>query len=95
MTEKAEVSSQLEGVETDLVNMRHCPFQLEHHYQHFQGKRVGMMRPLIVGCSDWRGMPSWNNGVRQMWGLPSTKLSPLPSLGHQSTPPLLEGLQGV
>ena len=23
------------------------------HYQHFQGKRVGMIRkPLIVGCSD-------------------------------------------
>ena len=30
MTKKAEVSSQLEGVETDLVNVRHCVCQLEH-----------------------------------------------------------------
>ena len=30
-----------------------------------------------------------------MWGLPTAELSPLPSLGHQSTPSPLEGLQGV
>ena len=30
MIEKAEVSSQLEGVKTDLVNVRHCVRQLEH-----------------------------------------------------------------
>ena len=30
MTEKAEVSSQLEGLENDLVNVRHCVYQLEH-----------------------------------------------------------------
>ena len=33
VTEKAEVSGQLEGVETDLVTARHCVRQLEHQLE--------------------------------------------------------------
>ena len=33
MTDKAEVSSQLEKVETDLVTARHCVRQLEHQLE--------------------------------------------------------------